>query len=59
MYNISQSRDAAREGAGGAAAPPDFGRSVNPISTRGGADYAHHSATCPPGFLTLAASLNY
>ena len=29
-------RDAAREGAGGAAAPLDFGRSVNPISTRGG-----------------------
>ena len=29
-------------GAGGAMAPPDFGRSVNPISTRGeGADYAH------------------
>ena len=49
-------RDAARGGAGGAAAPPDFGRSVNPISTRG-ADYAHHSTTCPPGFLTLAASL--
>ena len=41
---------------GGAAAPPDFGRSVNSISTRG-ADYAHHSTTCPPGFLTLAASL--
>ena len=49
-------RDAARGGAGGAAAPPDFGRSVNPIST-GGADYVHHSTTCPPGFLTLAASL--
>ena len=29
-------RGAARGGAGGAAAPPDFGRSVNPISTRGG-----------------------
>ena len=51
-------RDAARGRAGGAAAPPDFGRSVNPISTRG-ADYAHHSTTCPPGFLTLAASLRY
>ena len=29
-----QYRDAARGGAGGAAAPPDFGRSVNPISAR-------------------------
>ena len=29
-------RDATRGGAGGAAAPPGFGRSVNPISTRGG-----------------------
>ena len=30
-------------GAGGAMAPPDFGRSVNPASTRKGeADYAGH-----------------
>ena len=28
-------------------APPDFGRSVNPISTRG-ADYADHISTCTP-----------
>ena len=28
-------------GAGGAMAPPDFGRSVNPISTKGG-------RLCPP-----------
>ena len=34
-----------KRGAGGA---PIFGRSVNPISTRGGADYAHHITTCPP-----------
>ena len=27
--------------------PPDFGRSVNPISTRG-ADYAHQISTFPP-----------
>ena len=27
------------------------------LSQPGGADYAHHSTTCPPGFLTLAASL--
>ena len=33
---LVNNRDAARGGAGGAAAPPDFGRSVNPISTRGG-----------------------
>ena len=25
----------------------DFGRSVNPIPTREGTDYAHHFATCP------------
>ena len=31
-----------------AMAPPDFGRSVNPISTRGRgeADYSHHIVTC-------------
>ena len=27
--------------------PPDFVRSVDPISTGGGADYAHHIITCP------------
>ena len=27
------------------------------LSQLGGADYAHYSTTCPPGFLTLAASL--
>ena len=36
-------RDAARGRAEGAAAPPDFGRSVNPISTRGG-------WLCPPQY---------
>ena len=36
--------------------PPDFDRSVNPISTRG-ADYAHHSNTSPPGFSDLAMAL--
>ena len=30
-------------GAGGAMAPPDFGRSVNPISTRG-------DRLCPPNY---------
>ena len=41
---------------GWALAHLEFGSSVNPITTRG-ADYAHHSTTCPPGFLTLGASL--
>ena len=44
-------------GAGGAMAPPDFGRSVNPISTRGGADYAHLITTGTPGFLDLPTAL--
>ena len=39
--------------AGGA---PLFGRSVNPISTRG-ADYAHHSTTSPHGFSDLATAV--
>ena len=43
-------------GRGGAAAPPDFGESVNPISTRGDT-LSPPSTTCPPGFLTLAACL--
>ena len=34
-------------GAGGACPPLDFGRFVNPISTRG-ADYARLNTTCPP-----------
>ena len=40
-------------GAGGL----DFGRLVNPISTRG-ADYAHHITTCPPDFQTFLRPLN-
>ena len=44
-------------GAGGAMAPPDFGRSVNPISTRG-TDYAHLITTDTPGFLALPTALN-
>ena len=36
--------------------PPVFGRSVNPIPTRG-ADYAHHITTIPPRFFDGAASL--
>ena len=41
---------------GGRGPPPDFGRSVNPIQTRG-ADYAHRITACPPGFENLTASL--
>ena len=39
-------------GAGGAMATPDFGRSVNPISTRG-ADVAHEIILAPPDFQTF------
>ena len=39
--------------AGGAMAPPDFGRSVNPISTRG-TNYAHLITTDTPGFSDLS-----
>ena len=35
---------------------PEFGSSVNPITTRG-ADYAHHITASPPGFENPAASL--
>ena len=35
--------------AGGALAHPEFGSSVNPITTRG-ADYAHYITASPPGF---------
>jgi hypothetical protein len=42
-------RPVGARGDGSAMAHPDFGRLVNPISTRwGGADYAHHITTCPP-----------
>ena len=42
--------------AGGAMAPPDFGRSGNPISTRG-TDYAHLITTVSPGFSDFPSSL--
>ena len=40
---------------GGGATPPDFGRSVNPISTRAGvgADYAHQIILAPLDFQTF------
>ena len=36
--------------------PPDFGRSVDPIQTRG-ADSAHHITTSPLGFSDLTTAL--
>ena len=42
--------------AGWALAHPEFGISVNPITTRG-ADYAHHITASPPGFENPAAAL--
>ena len=50
------SSDAASGWAGWALAHPEFGSSVNPITTRG-ADYAHHITASPPGFENPAASL--
>ena len=37
---------------GGTMAPPDFGRSVNPISQPGGRDYALLITAGTPGFFT-------
>ena len=51
-----EGRPVASRGAGGARAPPLFGRSVNPISTRGGT-LSPPSSTCHPGFSDLATAL--
>ena len=48
--------DAASGWVGWALAHPEFGSSVNPITTRG-ADYAHHITASPPGFENLAVAL--
>ena len=48
--------DAASRWAEWALAHPEFGSSVNPITTRG-ADYAHHITASPPEFENPAASL--
>ena len=48
--------DAASGRAGRALAHPEFGSSVNPITTRW-ADYAHHITASPPGFENPAVSL--
>ena len=42
--------------AGWALAHPEFGSSVNPITTKG-VDYAHHITASPPGFENPAAAL--
>ena len=47
---------AASRWAGYSLAHPEFGSSVNPITTRG-VDYAHHITARPPGFENPAASL--
>ena len=57
LVNSKQGRRK-RGAAGGALAPPVFGQTVNPISTKG-ADYAHHSTTSPPGFSDLATALRW
>ena len=55
-YHLS--RGAARGGgAEGAGAPPEFGRSVNPIQIRG-ADFAPHTTASPPGFKKLSTPLH-
>ena len=54
---VTHIRPVASVGAGRALAPPFFGQTVNPISTRG-ADYPHHSNPSPPGFSDLATGLH-
>ena len=44
-------------GAGGAMAPPDFGKSVT-LSQPGGTDYAHLFTTGTPGFSDLPTALH-
>ena len=46
-FLLSRARPIVPGGSGDAMAPPDFGRSINPISTRG-ADYAQHIITGTP-----------
>ena len=50
ISNRWHGRPVASGGAGGACAPPLFGRSVNPISTREGHIHAHQIILAPPGF---------
>ena len=50
--------DPASGWAGRALAHPEFGSSVNSITTRG-ANYAHHITASPPGFENPAAALHF
>ena len=45
--------------AGGAMAPPDFGRSVNPISTRGEGRLCPSNNTGTPEFSNLPTTLEH
>ena len=56
MMLLSKSRPVGAGGTGGAMKPPDFVKSVNPISPRV-ADYAHQVTNCSPGFSDLPTSL--
>ena len=55
-YNQILLSDATSRWAGWALAHPEFGSSVNPITTRG-ADYAHLITTSPSGFENPVAAL--
>ena len=55
-FSIIKDSAAASGWAGWTLAHPEFGSSVNPITTRG-ANYAHHSTASPPGFGIPAAAL--
>ena len=56
FFSWISSSDTASGWAGWALAHPEFGSSVNPITT-GGADYTHHSTASPPRFENPVASL--
>ena len=59
VYRVVHSRGVVPGGAVGAIAPPHFGRSLNPISTRGvGGDYAHQIKMAPPSFSDLPTALH-
>ena len=55
MDSFIQDRPVVHGAAEGAMAPPDIGRSVNPISTRRAE--AHHIITGAPGFSHLPTAL--
>ena len=57
IMNQNEHQKSCLVGAWGALAPPMFGQTVNPISTRR-ADYARQSTTSPPKFSGLATALS-